>query len=145
MDVQNLALKDRACDATARIPTSRWPFYGTTLSEVVAAGGGASAVTFEAERDVLFVDMSVRAFYVDAGGDEVEVATRVSIDYCNTVYAEETNGKQWAYCCSGKGPMLLGVRESKKLKINVTFTPVAGEDITVEVSLNGYQGNGCCN
>lgn len=144
VDLANLALKERACDAAARIPTSRWPFYGTTLSSVVASGAPAIAnLTYEAERDVLFTDMSVRASYTDELGAVIELKTRVTIEYCNTTYAEQTSGAQWRYCCSGKGPMLLGVRESKKLKIAVEW-PAVLADVRVEVSLNGFQGNGCC-
>jgi hypothetical protein len=146
MDVQALALKERACDPAARIPTSRWPFYGTTLTRLVPAGSPPSQeFVYEAERDVLFVDMSVYAYSLDLGV-EVPVAVRVSIEYCNTTYMQEVDGGNLRYCCSGKVPILLGVRENKKLRIVVDLDPaIIGEgDVRVEVSLNGYQGNGCC-
>lgn len=147
-DVINLALKERAaCDIAGRLPTTRFPFYGTTLQHTIAEDDSPShEFVFEAERETLFIDMSVAAYYIDAGGDEVAVDASVTVSYCNSTYAEQTDIAAFRYCCAGKADTLLGVREGKKLRIRVDVdaTVVADNDVHVEVSLNGYQGDGCC-
>jgi len=138
----NLALKERICDATDRIPTSRWPLYSTTLSETTADAATSSTLTFEAERDTLLTDLSIRVIDSVTG---LEVQARVDIEYCNVVYARTSRASQWRACCQRKPVFLVGVRENKKLKFVITFevAPSVNPNV-VEVSVSGFQGDGCC-
>lgn len=148
-NIANLALRERvACNIADRIPTARFPFFGTTLQHTIPKDAAPSHLfLLEPERDYLFTDMSVRAWYVDrVSGDAVEVDATVTITYCNTTYANGTDTAAFRYCCSGKGPVLLGLRDNKKLRIRVDVDAAAlvDNDVHVEVSLNGFQGDGCC-
>jgi hypothetical protein len=139
-DISELALKDRVCDATQRIPDARWPLYSTTLEATVAQGGTTAVLTFEAERDTLFTDMSISA--ID-DGDTIE--GRVSVEYCDTVIADNTDIGEYAYCCQRKPIFLQEVKENKRMKFFITLDTAATSATTkVTVSLSGFQGDGCC-
>lgn len=140
MDAVDLALKDRICDATQRIPTSRWPFFSTTLRATVTAGDREAIIVFDAERDTLLTDLSIAV----AENDDVPVAASVDIEYCNVQYAENTNTSEFAYCCDRKPIFLVGVKENKRLRFVVTLAAVQDEDVAVEVTVSGWQGDGCC-
>ena len=142
MNAADLALKDRICDATARIPTSRWPFYSESKSGAILAGATDFApIEFEAERDLLLTDLSV----VVEDDAMNRLPAKVSIEYCNTDYAVETDAAEFGYCCDRKPIFLVGIRENKKLRINIALeaaAPVGGSVALVTVS--GFQGDGCC-
>lgn len=143
MDAVDIALKDRICDATARIPTSRWPLYSTTLSETTPdAQVDPVTLTFEAERDTLLTDLSIRVIDTVTG---LALDATVDIEYCNTVYARESRVSQWRACCQRKPVFLVGVRENKRLKFVITLaiTPSVNP-VQIEVSVSGFQGDGCC-
>lgn len=139
-DIAALALKERICDATDRIPTARWPFFSTTLRGTIGIGAVTTTLTFEAERDTLLHDLSIAV----AEDDDIALAATVSIEYCNVQYAESTSVAEWAYCCDGKPIFLVGVKENKKLRFVVTLAAAQDEVVNVEVTISGYQGNGCC-
>ncbi len=142
MDAADIALKDRICDATARIPTSRWPFYSESKSATILVATTAfPPFEFEAERDTLLTDLSIAV----EDNAKNRLAAKVSIEYCNTDYAVETDALEFQYCCSRKPIFLVGLRENKKLKINIVLeaaAPVGGSIALVTIS--GYQGDGCC-
>lgn len=142
VDAADLALKDRICDATARIPTSRWPFYSESKNAAIVAGATVFPdIVFEAERDELLTDLSI-IVEDDAANP---LAAHVSIEYCNTDYAVETDVLEFAYCCDRKPIFLVGLKENKKLKIRIELEAVApvGGAITL-VTVSGFQGDGCC-
>jgi len=140
-DIELLALKDRVCDATDRIPTSRWPFFSTTLKATIPAGQTVALLTFEAERDTLLTDLSISAL-TDA---DVVLAGDVDCEYCNVDYAEHTDIDEFAYCCSRKPIFLMGVKENKRLRFQVTLAAVApAGGAFVEATISGFQGDGCC-
>jgi len=140
-DLTNLALKDRLCDATDRIPTSRWPFFSTTLKGQIAIGDTSIPLTFEAERDTLLTDLSI---LVGGAVDDLVREASVDIEYCNVAYAENTDVAEWAYCCARKPIFLVGVRENKRLKFVITLEAAQLEAVNVEVTISGFQGDGCC-
>jgi hypothetical protein len=140
VDAVNLALKDRICDATDRIPTARWPFYSQTLKCQIPIGELSCTVTLEAERDLLLTDLSAFA----AENDDVALPAFLDIEYCNIAYAENTDIAEFGYCCQRKPIFLVGVRENKKLKVTVTLSAVQDEIVFVEVTFSGFQGDGCC-
>lgn len=142
MDAADALLKDRICDATARIPTSRWPFYSESKSAAILVGViPFPEITFEAERDTLLTDLSI----IVEDDAKNPLAAHVSIEYCNTDYAVETDVLEFAYCCDRKPVFLVGLRENKKLKINIALEAAApvGGAITL-VTVSGFQGDGCC-
>jgi hypothetical protein len=117
-----------------RIPTGRYPAYSTTIAGTFDASGNAT-FEFEAERDVLFIGMSVTA------DDGVPLGATVSMTYCNTKYLINSSARAWAVCCDRKPIFLVGVRENKKLEFTVNGgTP----DGSARITLHGFQGNGCC-
>lgn len=129
----------------ARIPTSRWPLYSTSLTQDIAAGAteNGQPLQFEAERDTTFTDLSILIVDV-ATGSPVDGA--VSIEYCNTDIVDDQDVSEWTPCCQRKPIFLLGVRENKKLRINVrTYAAVpALATYQVVATLSGFQGTGCC-
>lgn len=142
MDAADLAVKDRICDATSRIPTSRWPFYSESKSAAILVGATVFPdIVFEAERDTLLTDLSI-VVEDDAAN---QLAAHVSIEYCNTDYAVETDVKEFAYCCQRKPIFLVGLKENKRLKIKIELEAAApvGGSITL-VTVSGFQGDGCC-
>lgn len=141
MDAADILLKERICDYTDRIPTSKWPFYSQSKLELIAAGASVATVDFQAERDILLTDLSIAA--QDDAGLDLEAV--VDIEYCDTVYARATDVREFTYCCDRKPIFLLGWKENKHLKFVVTLAavaPVGGAFVLVTVS--GWQGNGCC-
>lgn len=111
-----------------RIPTGRYPAYSTTLKATLDANGEAD-LEFEAERDMLFIGMSVRG------------AGFIDLVYCNTKYLVHSSVNAWGTCCERKPVFLVGVRENKKLAIHLSGgTPAA----TARVTFHGFQGSGCC-
>lgn len=141
-DIAAVALKDRICDASDRIPTSRWPFFSTTLTDQIVAPQTTAVFTFQPERDTLLTDLSVGLFNPD--GELAVGEADVSIEYCNVVYAEHTDWHEWGYCCERKPIFLVGVAEDKKLKITVTLDGIPIVPLDIEVTLSGFQGTGCC-
>jgi len=118
-----------------RIPTGRYPAYAQSLTATFGADGIAT-IEFEADRDYLFTDMSVEASSAGSLG-----AMRVNAEYCNTKLLVNNSALIWLTCCQRKPVFLLGVRDTKKLTFRMTGgTP----DDTVTISLEGFQGNGCC-
>lgn len=141
MDAVNLALKERICDATDRIPTSRWPFYSESIRGEIPELGTTLSLFFEAERDTLLTDLTIMV----TNDADANLAASVSIEYCNTQYAESTDIAEFAPCCSRKPIFLMGVRENKRLRFDIVLeaaAPVGGANISVTVS--GFQGDGCC-
>ena len=141
-DIAELALKDRVCDATDRIPAARWPFFSQTLTGIIPNLGTSVDLTLEAERDLLLTDLSISVVETDT--PDVEVPAHVDIEYCNVTYAEHTDVGVFGYCCQRKPIFLVGVRENKKLKFTVTLEAAADEENTVQLTVSGYQGDGCC-
>lgn len=144
LDLAALALKDRACDATNRIPTARWPLYSTTLVDSFAAlapAGTTKVLEFEAERDVLLTDLSIRVYDSVAG---TALAASVSLESCNTTIIDGTDVGEFGVCCARKPFFLAGVRENKKLKFSITLARPAVAITNIELSLTGFQGDGCC-
>lgn len=130
------ALTERpaACNMP-RIPTGRFPPYSQTIQEVFDANGRA-VIEFEADRDYLFFDLSVEA------STAADLGTmRINAEYCNTKYLINSSAQVWLTCCERKPVFLVGVNDTKKLVFTITGgTP----DSTVDISLAGFQGNGCC-
>jgi hypothetical protein len=138
-----LAFKERVCDVSDRLPASAFPFYSESKQCTIAIGDLSCTVTFDAERDLLLTDMSISVTQTDT--PDVEIGATVSITYCGITLADSTNVAEFGYCCSRKPIFLVGVREDKSLKITVTLATANAEETTVEVTLSGFQGNGCCN
>lgn len=142
MNDVELALRDRgACDVD-RIPTNRWPVFSTTKEATAAQGDpGFPDVVIEAERDLMLTDLSIKV--VDDNGDPL--GALVTIEYCDTIYADKVDAAEWGYCCDRKPWFWVGVRENKKLKFGVTLVAAAPQGgAFLEVSPTGVQGNGCC-
>lgn len=140
-DLTALALRDRICDATDRIPTAAWPFFSQTISGEIVAGATTGTFTFEAERDTLLTDLSITVL------DDADAALQADLDieYCNVVYAEHTDTLEFQYCCSRKPIFLVGVRENKKLRFQITLAAVApAGNANIRITVTGYQGRGCC-
>lgn len=148
MDVQAQLLKDRICDYRDRIPTHKWPIYSRTLDASNSAGGeipaGATVsapLVFEAERDTLFTDLSIRV--TDDANAALEAD--VSLTYCNVTFIEHTDTSEYDYCCARKPIFLVGVRENKRLKFIVTLQAVApAGGANISLTMTGFQGVGCC-
>lgn len=133
----NNALADRGDGGVCnmpRIPTGRYPAYSTTLVITLDASGNGSG-TFEAERDMLFIGMSVDV------PDAAPQSASVSMNYCNTKYLVNSSARTWERCCDRKPIFLVGVRENKKLEFSITGGTPEG---TATITLHGFQGNGCC-
>lgn len=143
MDLVELALRERApvCGIDG-LPVPMWPFYAETMTQTIVIGGTSSEFVFEAERDTTFTDLSISVTQTDT--PDTEIPATVSITYCGVAIAISTNVREFGYCCSRKPIFSVGVPEGKKLKLTVTI-PANAEEVTVEVTLSGYQGNGCCN
>lgn len=145
MEVAQQLLKDRLCDMSDRIPTSRWPFYSTSLEATIASGStGPAFLTFTAERDTLFTDLCI---VCEGNNGEVTLAwpSRVSIEYCNTTYADHCDVGEYKCCCDRKPIFLVGVREDKKLRFQIDLDIVAPlTGVNIIVTLSGFQGDGCC-
>ena len=142
MDAVDVALKERICDATDRIPQSRWPLFSTTLDATIAVGGTTATLTFEAERDTLLTDLAIRSVNITGGAVAPGL---LDIEYCNITYADHTEVAQYPYCCQRKPIFLVGVRENKRLKFVITLTAAApAGGVHLEVTISGFQGNGCC-
>lgn len=126
-----------------RIPTSRWPFFSTTLEADIAASTSQAFLTFEAERDTLFTDLSIVVTWLEGTLDG-----SVSIEYCNVTYADHTDIEEFGYCCNRKPIFLVGVKENKKLRFQIDLTipapPGPGGGAHVILTLSGFQGIGCC-
>jgi len=137
LGMMDAALADRGdggqCNMP-RIPTGRYPAYSTTLRADVEADGTAH-LEFEAERDVLFIGMSVTA------PAEAGTTSTVSMTYCNTKYLVASSSLAWSICCDRKPVFLVGVRENKKLEFDIEG---ADPDESVKITLHGFQGAGCC-
>lgn len=138
-----LALAERnagpACDAGNRIPTSRYPVYSETLQGVIAIGQTEVTLTFEAERDTLFTDLSVEGtddFASDGG--------YVDVTYCNVTYLKNSRSENWKTCCQRKPLFVVGVRDNKKLSFTVRLGTAAVAASTIFVTVSGFQGSGCC-
>jgi hypothetical protein len=141
--IMNYALAERggaACEAGERIPTGRYPVWSTTKVQSIAIGDTTSEFTFEAERDFLYTDMSVAVELADG----TAVRAFVSVSYCNTTYMSNSSTRAWAYCCQRKPVFLVGHRENKTLRITVALQAANAAEVFAEVTLSGFQGNGCC-
>lgn len=143
-DLMNLALRERVCDASDRIPTNKWPFYSTTLKAVIAEGDTATDendLVFTAQRDTLFTDLSVQVSDEDDAGLEADI----SLEYCNVDLIEHTDVEEYFYCCARKPLFIVGVKENKSLHFSVELLAAAPSGgAFVSVTLSGYQGIGCC-
>lgn len=140
-EITAMALKDRICDASDRIPTARWPFFSTTEGTVIPQGGTGTVLAYEAERDTLLTDLTIRV--TDAA--DADLAASVDIEYCNVDYAEATDVAEFKNCCQRKPIFLVGVRENKKLKFTITLAAAApANGAFVSVTVSGFQGDGCC-
>lgn len=132
---------DGVCDMD-RIPTARWPLYSETKDATILATKTDAEVEFLAQRDVLFSTLSV--LVQDSTG--AVVPATVYLEYCNTDLIDGTDAEAFGYCCGRKPAVLLGLREDKRVKIRVVLDDADAEHNTnVEVTLTGYQGDGCCN
>ena len=118
-----------------RIPTGRYPFFSQTLRAVVAADGTAT-LTLEAERDYLFIGLSV-----SSSDPDDNAGAFVDAEYCNTKYLVHSAIRQWLPCCERKPVVLIGVRDNKKLVFRISGATAAA---TIRVTLHGFQGAGCC-
>lgn len=142
IDLANLALRQRSCDTADRIPDARYPLYSETLSSTIAIGAlaPASTVDFKAERDTIITDLSVSV--LDGSGGRVDGA--FSAEYCDTTLVEDSDLKEWWYCCQRKPIFLQGVRENKTLSFSVRIYAAEVGVVTAQVTVTGYQGEGCC-
>jgi len=142
VDVSPMLLRQSVCNAQDRIPGPAFPFYSETRKCTIALNGTSCSLDFEADRDLLLTDMSIA---VENAVDGTNVAAFVDIEYCNTVLAQHTFVQEFDYCCARKPIFLLGVKEGKHLRTTITLAAPAGADgVNVEVTLSGFQGNGCC-
>jgi len=116
-----------------RIPTGRYPAFSTTLEGTADANGNVS-LSLEAERDYLFIGMSVDS---DSGPNDLFV----DLTYCNTKYLVHSSGRTWVKCCDRKPIFLVGVAENKRLEFQVSGATPSDRVI---VTLHGFQGSGCC-
>jgi len=128
-----------ACSAK-RLPTSRWPVYSTTLRAVIPAGQTSAEVSFEAERDTVFTNLSVSGYV----GDAPALGPVVSAKYCNTVILDGVLWNVFSTCCLHKPLFIQEVRNKKELKFTVTLGAPIGTDSEIKISLQGLQGAGCC-
>lgn len=134
--IANNALMDRGDGGACmpRIPTGRYPAFSTTLRATLDANGNAD-VEFEAERDMLFIGLSIE------GPDATLEQMGVNLTYCNTKYLVNVVAKTFRVCCDRKPVFLVGVREDKRLAFELRGGVAADE---VGITLHGFQGNGCC-
>lgn len=127
-----------------RIPTAKWPLWSDTQRQTIAVGEttNGSPLVFKAPRDVLVDEMSIQIF--NAAGASIGGA--VSIEYCNKTILDDYDLDDWYPCCQRKPFFLLGIRETKELELNVrAYVAVPALDTyTVEATLSGLQGKGCC-
>jgi len=143
LTIAEVALKDRVCDATDRIPTNRWPFFSQTIETTTAdAQVDPIELTLEADRDLLLTTLSILVIDTVTG---LALDALVDIEYCDTVWNRNNRVSQWRYCCDRKPVFLAGIKENKKLKFTITLeiTPSVNP-VHVEVTVSGMQGNGCC-
>jgi hypothetical protein len=89
-DLTALALRDRVCDATDRIPTAAWPFFSQTISGEIVAGATTGTFTFEAERDTLLTDLSITV------QDDADAALQADLDieYCNDLFGRRARKQE---------------------------------------------------
>lgn len=130
------------CDAGNRLPKSKWPPFSTTVRASLTSLASSAEVPFTAERDVLFSDSSIEIY--DAAGNRR--SGRFSLNYCNIDLAVNTDISEYRSCCQRKPIFLVGVRENKTLRLEVSADDAIpeGQVWTVEVTYSGVQGNGCC-
>lgn len=135
-NMANVALADRPAGCNLpRIPTGRHPPYSQTLKAVVAADGTA-VLELPAERDYLFIGLSV-----SSSDPDDSVTGFVDMSYCNTKYLIHSAIRQWSICCRRKPVFLVGVKDTKKLEFKVSgFTAGA----TAKITVHGFQGKNCC-
>jgi len=135
--IMNNALADRGdggqCNMP-RIPTGRYPAFSTTIRGVLDANGNVN-VNFDAERDMLFIGLSVTM------ADAAPRSGTVSMTYCNTKYLVNSSRAAWSICCDRKPIFLVGVRENKRLEFTLNGGTPAG---AFKITMHGFQGNGCC-
>lgn len=142
MDAAQQFLRDRVCDATDRIPQPAFPFFSETVEIIIPQGATGAQLVLDAQRDLLLSDLSM--FAADAD-DDVQVAASIDIEYCDTVLARHVNLNTYDYCCSRKPLFVLGIKENKKLRIDVTLAAAApAGGARVNATFSGMQGNGCC-
>lgn len=140
-EITDQMLRDRICDASDRIPTSKWPFYGTTLKATIAEGDTEATLEFVADRDTTFTDLSVTV----TDEDDVNLGANIDNEYCNVDYIEHAFVEDYGVCCQRKPIYLVGVKENKRLVFTVTLLAAApAGGAFVEISLSGWQGSGCC-
>jgi hypothetical protein len=132
---------DGVCD-NDRIPTARWPMVSETKYALIEAGGSEATVEFVAQRDQLFNTLSVSAFDSVSGA---ELPASVYIEYCNTDLVDGTDAAAFGVCCARKPPVLLGMKENKRVSVRVVLDADAEADSHVEVTFTGFQGDSCCN
>lgn len=143
MDLLNTALEDRpqgAC-GVERLPTGRFPVYGTTLRKTILAGATFVEFQFDAQVDTLFTHMTYNLPQAAIGAVGQQ---SISAEYCNTKYLKGSSYRNWVACCPRKPIFLVGVSEDKSLSFRVDFENPAEADAEVRLSLAGFQGNGCC-
>lgn len=129
----------KSCSAK-RLPRFKFPVYNTTLEVVIPAGATEVEKEFEAERDTVFTSLSV-------GGDTGDVPNlgpRISATYCNTVILDDVFWYIFKSCCLRKPIFLQEVRNKKQLKFTVRLPAPIGTEQVVKISLQGFQGVGCC-
>lgn len=126
-----LAERDK-CDAQ-RPPKEKYPPFSTTLVVAIDANGNGAA-DFIAQRDTLFVSLSV-------DGGAAQATTRVNASYCNTKLLVNAAAATFGKCCASKPYFVQGVADNKRLQFQLTGADPNG---TATVTLVGAQGNGCC-
>lgn len=145
MDAAQLALKDRLCDKSDRIPTSRWPFFSQSLEADIAQNGTQAFLTFTAERDTLLTDLCIAIENPGEGEGPIPLPGKVTIEYCNVQYGDHTDSEEWKCCCDRKPIFLVGVREDKKLRFQIDMNaPVIAGGAHITLTVSGFQGDGCC-
>lgn len=117
-----------------RIPAGRYPTYSTTIRGTTNAAGEAAFV-FEAERDTLFIGLSVTV--TDGAPD----SAFVNMTYCNTVMLDHSSVRTWTRCCDRKPIFLVGVADNKDLEF---FIGGATPATAFKLTMHGFQGKGCC-
>lgn len=127
---------------TTGLPVTAYQPYIVALRGVMLLGETETTLVFEAERDTVFTDLSVGL--IGNGAVPIPPGSSHSIEYCNTILAEDTDNTEFNPCCQRKPFFFSAVRENKRLKIVVrAYTPVT-VDTMVLVGLSGFQGSGCC-
>lgn len=137
--VQMAGSEPNSCGSPLGVVSNYAPFT-TTLIGTIPVGSSSVDIAFEAERDTVFTDLSIRAFN-DAG----TLKSAFDAEYCNTVYAEDASTDEYKLCCQRKPVFFTQVRENKRLRFSVRTTePVPNTDARVLITLSGFQGSGCC-